>query len=535
MCDLFGLRFTPQTIRVVATARGEPAWHRRARKQRSTDRVVVHLAKAAARLDKHHGSSAGMLAGYGPELVADIVRGVVDVMSGGDGGAGGAAGGVVGQAVWGGKGEGNGGKGAGKGKGGKGARPFLPGDWACQAALPEGGHCGFHNFASRGVCYRCGAVWAPVGVEVGRGGGKGCGGGQGGWHGGVATQLVGAGGSKGPVGANGNKPMLSWGSGGRDGGSKANVGIAGGNRGAGNYGSKKGPKVAKDENGYTSMLRSGKPQVVGTAAKGGVRDDYEGGSESQSEDDSMLEGKGEYEDAGENLGEWADADGEEDEWDEHGENEEGGEGEEDHEILRQEWETAVAELGEARKVLSKGNPMLKTGEDKVRETYSKWKEVRPERPLEKRMLYQRQKMEKNTAKLRKREAELEELKAEVLPKLEESERRVNTAREWVRKDEAEWSQLLQEERNERGKDGKDDEAGKMVGEALEKVLEIGPKLAAIAENTADSDPTKCEINLVLQELHNLMQNLRRVEEVPGGTKVYDMADDDGEPLEGGGG
>ena len=87
MCDLFGLRFTPQTIRVVATARGEPAWHRRARKQRSTDRVVVHLAKAAARLDKHHGSSAGMLAGCGPELVADIVRGVVDVMSGGGGGA----------------------------------------------------------------------------------------------------------------------------------------------------------------------------------------------------------------------------------------------------------------------------------------------------------------------------------------------------------------------------------------------------------------------------------------------------------------
>ena len=36
----------------------EPAWHRRARQQRSQDRMVARLAAALARLTRHHGSAA---------------------------------------------------------------------------------------------------------------------------------------------------------------------------------------------------------------------------------------------------------------------------------------------------------------------------------------------------------------------------------------------------------------------------------------------------------------------------------------------
>ncbi len=45
----------------MTTPRGlEPAWHRAARRQRSHDRALVYLAKAAHRLDSHHGSHSGM-------------------------------------------------------------------------------------------------------------------------------------------------------------------------------------------------------------------------------------------------------------------------------------------------------------------------------------------------------------------------------------------------------------------------------------------------------------------------------------------
>ena len=40
------------------TREKEAAWHKKARRQRSADRFDLKLAKAAARLDRHHGSRA---------------------------------------------------------------------------------------------------------------------------------------------------------------------------------------------------------------------------------------------------------------------------------------------------------------------------------------------------------------------------------------------------------------------------------------------------------------------------------------------
>lgn len=52
----------------TATPRvAEPAWHRAARRQRAQDRALTFFAKAASRLDEHHGSSSGM-------AWADVVR-----------------------------------------------------------------------------------------------------------------------------------------------------------------------------------------------------------------------------------------------------------------------------------------------------------------------------------------------------------------------------------------------------------------------------------------------------------------------------
>ena len=44
---------------------GEPAWHRAHRKQRSSDRVVVALARACSRLRAHHSSPDQMGGWYG--------------------------------------------------------------------------------------------------------------------------------------------------------------------------------------------------------------------------------------------------------------------------------------------------------------------------------------------------------------------------------------------------------------------------------------------------------------------------------------
>ncbi len=56
-----GFAPVPVVRRPSATPRrAEPAWHRAARRQRAQDRALVFLAKAAHRLDAHHGSQSGM-------------------------------------------------------------------------------------------------------------------------------------------------------------------------------------------------------------------------------------------------------------------------------------------------------------------------------------------------------------------------------------------------------------------------------------------------------------------------------------------
>ena len=171
---------------------GEPSWHRRARRQRSQDRLVVRLAKAATRLSGHHGSepamgggSDGKGGGFGAgALSADSLHAVAQVLQAVVGGLGGGCGG------------GKGGKAKGKGKG-KSSQPFQQGDWSCEASTKGGGKCGFHNFASRTVCFSCGTKWTPPGAK---GQLLGLGTGARGRQNGMSNGLV---------GANGSKPMLA--------------------------------------------------------------------------------------------------------------------------------------------------------------------------------------------------------------------------------------------------------------------------------------------------------------------------------------
>ncbi|KAG0724458.1 Tyrosine--tRNA ligase, mitochondrial [Chionoecetes opilio] len=68
---------------------------------------------------------------------------------------------------------GSGGRRGGGGGGGGGMRNMLPGDWIC----PK---CQFHNFSSRGMCYKCNSPRAEGGGGGGRGGDGGSRGGGGG-------------------------------------------------------------------------------------------------------------------------------------------------------------------------------------------------------------------------------------------------------------------------------------------------------------------------------------------------------------------
>ncbi len=55
-------RASPELVRELprslATSPSEPAWHRRARRQRAEDRVILSVVSAASRLRAHHGSQA---------------------------------------------------------------------------------------------------------------------------------------------------------------------------------------------------------------------------------------------------------------------------------------------------------------------------------------------------------------------------------------------------------------------------------------------------------------------------------------------
>ena len=462
--------------------------------------MLVRLGAAALRLQRHHGSAVprmgggfdgkggggGGLGAVGPGLDPTLLRQVLAALVGGGGSVGGDGAGKGGGSVggW------NGGKSKGKGKG----VPFKEGDWHCESVGPSG-RCGFHNFASRTACYKCGEQWtqrqlAGNGVGVGNGGGKN----------GVA---------RGPMGAFGNKPLLSWGAGGGAStgcgkGEKKPVGGTGGNEGT-----KKNQSILRASDGFTTMLRGGKPRE---ATVGDVDDEC-------SEDDlssagkDMWDGNGDEEDA--EFGVEEEEDGE----DFDDAEEEGNEGEEnqdeDGELgvnqeivddLKNKWECENECLKQLRNMYPKGHIMREHGEESTQRAYEAWDAVRPQRPLQQRLYFQKQKLAKAKAKLQKRADALEKLEAELLPKLEEARRLCGAAEEKVQMEQTNWEELLWENDGEQGQGGHkavdSDSVENAIGKAIE--TDIGRILARVAESVGDDNPAKQELNLLLQEMEGMV-------------------------------
>ena len=178
-----------------------------------------------------------------------------------------------------------------------------------------------------------------------------------------------------------------------------------------------------------------------------------------------------------------------------------------------------------RLLYPKGHATLAAPEEAQQQAKDRWVAIRPERPLLQRMHFQKQKLEKARAKARKRREELDELEAEVLPKLQEAKKLLEAAEEGVQKDEAKMEEMLRENDGEKKKYEKGEGADEAVGQALAKVKEIGPILANIAEGISDDNPCKQELNLVLQGVAAVMGSLQRADG-SGNTEVHDMADDD---------
>ena len=149
--------------------------------------MIARLGQAVARLQKHHGSAVPEMGGKGDKGKGKAAAKLDDVVNSGFVAK-------VARAMLAVAGE----QGGGKGKGfGKGEAGFKPGDWYCEV-------CGFHNFASRWECHQC---IGTRGAEKGKGKGKGASkGGAKGDGKGIARRNV----VQGPVGGNGQRPMLAW-------------------------------------------------------------------------------------------------------------------------------------------------------------------------------------------------------------------------------------------------------------------------------------------------------------------------------------
>ncbi len=206
-------RARPDLAGFATRPRGEPAWHRRARRARGNARALVRLAGARDLLQRHHSaqrrpaflgrpmpqqSTRGRGGGArdGAALLGQIRQLVLGGGLGGEAGGGGRGGSAGGGA----KGDGRGGAqrggqggvgpngGGGGGRGGRGApepgrRSRREGDWDCA-------ECAFGpNFASRANCYKCGAARGD--------GGRG------------RSLNARQDSRRGPIGAGGNAPMLS--------------------------------------------------------------------------------------------------------------------------------------------------------------------------------------------------------------------------------------------------------------------------------------------------------------------------------------
>ena len=224
---------------------------------------MLQLAKAAGRLGGHHGSSAPTMGGgrngKGKSGAASNpdASGLVAAVQ--------ALAAVAGLA-----GFGSGGKGKGKAKG---ERPFLQGDWLCEAKGKGGGRCGCHNFAWRTECFSCGALWVQGEPSVGKGKNNGAGGTKGGGQGSKA---------KGPEGADGNRPLLSWGRGTGPNTRDTNPGGKAGAGACGDAGSNKRQGIVRTADGFSTLQRSGKPRG---AIAGGVNQ-WSAFAEDHDEDDN---------------------------------------------------------------------------------------------------------------------------------------------------------------------------------------------------------------------------------------------------------
>ncbi len=198
-----------------ATAPGEQAWHRRARRQRQAARALLAVDAARRRLAAHHGGGGGGNrrrtsgsmprrttgggGGHDPEFsLRQGLRELLERIDGAPGGGAVAERGRTAGRQQASRGGGSVPRGGGGGAVGGERRPQL-GDWSCRA-------CSFHpNFARRRTCYQCGRQRSPRGE-----GGNGARGGSG---------LT-----RGPIGADGLRPLL----GGRAVGTERNATVSAG-------------------------------------------------------------------------------------------------------------------------------------------------------------------------------------------------------------------------------------------------------------------------------------------------------------------
>ena len=255
-------------------------------------------------------------------------------------------------------------------------------------------------------------------------------------------------------------------------------------------GRKRGPTVARDKDGFITLLRGGKPKGTTPAE----RDDDKvvgGGSDERSDADD--DGGMDYgcasnsEDGNDGFGDTEEQDDEEwpyelDEQDWNGDDDEGYLSEQDHEALRRKWEEQKASVKAVRSVLKKGDPNILAAEEVEHEAYQRWKKAQPQKSVEKRLEQHARKSEREAAKLRKAEETLFSFQAEVQPKLDELKQRVADWQERKRQNDAEMEKLIQEkwgESNGNGGKSKTDEKD----EALHTFNEMGHQVVAFAETT----------------------------------------------------
>ena len=166
----------------------------------------------------------------------------------------------------------------------------------------------------------------------------------------------------------------------------------------------------------------------------------------------------------------------------------------------------------------------------MRLAYEAWDAVRPQRSLQQRLYFQKQRLAKAKTRLQKRADSLEELEAEVLPKLDEARCQLQAAEEKVQKEQASWEELLWETEDGNEKGGRQSAGDGSAEKAIEKAIEtdIGPRLARVADFIDDESPAKPELNLLVQMLGEIVGGSRSTAaEVSVPPQVFSMAEERG--------